>query len=79
MSGWDANDVPHFDREGHFRTQEQQQQRRRRKRVEEESADYGTGRSMIINFAFVSGILSMACFLPAVFEKKAVGRSRDEG
>lgn len=63
------HDVPHFDRQGHIRTQEQQDQRRVR-RVGEEAIDYVHGGSVLLNFFFVSGILAVACLVPAVFTKR---------
>ncbi|KAI9701599.1 MAG: hypothetical protein M1836_001655 [Candelina mexicana] len=66
--GWD-NDVPHFDREGHFRTQEQQDKRRRRRMAEGEIPTEGGG-SILINFIFVGGIVSLAIFIPTLFERK---------
>ena len=72
------NDVPHFDREAHYRTQEQQDQRRRR-RLQEESVDYGGSRGgMLINFLFVGGVLALAGSLPFIFEKKGVLRRKDD-
>ena len=60
------NDVPHFDREGHVRTQEQQDQRRVR-RVGEEAVDYSSGGSMLLNFLAVSGILAVTVLVPTLF------------
>ncbi|KAL8833689.1 MAG: hypothetical protein Q9170_004134 [Blastenia crenularia] len=68
-------DVPHFDREGHIRTQEQQDQRRGR-RVGDETVDYGHGGSILFNFIFVSGILAVTVLIPTVFVRH---RYRDGG
>ncbi|KAI9814999.1 MAG: hypothetical protein M1827_002842 [Pycnora praestabilis] len=72
---WD--DVPHFDREGHLRTQEQQDQRRRR-RMTEELIPTGGGGSVLINFIFVGSIISLAIFLPTLFERKMTRKATDE-
>ena len=61
-----SNDVPHFDQEGHLRTQEQQEQRRQR-RLREESVGYEDGGSMIIKFLLISGIVTLACSPFVVF------------
>ena len=72
--------MPYFDRDGHFRTQEQQEKRRRRRFEEEGGYDYGRGSGMLINFILVGGVLSMALFLPAIFETKgAARRKREDG
>lgn len=72
------NDVPHFDRQGHIRTQVQQDQRRVR-RTGEGAIDYSTGGSMLLNFFFVSGILAVACLVPVLFVKgKNARESRKE-
>lgn len=55
-----SNDVPHFDHEGHLRTQEQQELRRQR-RLREESVRYEEGASMIIRFLLIGGIVSLVC------------------
>ncbi|KAI9787468.1 MAG: hypothetical protein M1835_002667 [Candelina submexicana] len=72
--GWD-NDVPHFDREGHFRTQEQQDERRRRRMAEGEIPMQGGG-SILINFIFVGGIVSLAIFIPTLFERKSTRKGQ---
>ena len=66
------NDVPHFDQEGHYRTQEQQD-RRRRRRMEEESIGFVDGGSVLFQFFLVSAVISLALTIPAVFNT-----SRDE-
>jgi len=72
--GWNS-DVPHFDRESHFRTQEQQDQRRRR-RMEEGAYTVADGSGMLFKFIFVGSIVSMACFLPALFEGKPATKTK---
>lgn len=69
------NDVPHFDRQGHIRTQEQQDQRRVR-RAGEQAIDYVYGGSIFLNFVFISGILVVACLIPVVFVNRKSGRRR---
>ncbi len=75
QAGWD-NDVPHFDRDGHFRTQAQQDERRRRRMAEGVMPTEGGG-SMLINFIFVSGIVSLAIFIPTLFERKTPRKGQD--
>ncbi|MCJ1369499.1 hypothetical protein MMC20_000710 [Loxospora ochrophaea] len=72
-----SNDVPHFDREGHFRTQEQQDQRRQR-RIQEEAMDYESGGSMFINFVLIGGMVSLACLLPLMFERRHGVKNKEE-
>lgn len=62
-SGW-SNDVPHFDREGHYRTQEQQDARRRRK-LEEEASMYERDKSdILVKFLGVGAIVMFAGTIP---------------
>ena len=77
--GWDK-DVPHFDRESHFRTQEQQDHRRRR-RIEETSVEYdrGSGGDVLRLFLVVGGVLSLACAVPSVFMSGVVRKGKDDG
>lgn len=75
LDGFD-HDVPHFDRQGHIRTQEQQDQRRVR-RADEETVDYVNGGSMLLNFFFVSGILAVASLAPGVFVSRKNSRKSD--
>ena len=73
--GW--NDVRHFDREGHLWTHEQHELRRKR-RMEAHRAEEGSGsRGMVVNFALIGGIVGLACFLPAFWER--AGTRRREG
>ena len=60
--------MPHFDREIHFRTQEQQDLRRRM-RMEEESGrhDYGSGGDILLKFVLVSGVVLVGCAVPGMF------------
>ena len=57
-----SNDIPHFDQEGHFRTQEQQDQRRR-KRHTEGSVEYDGG-SVLVKFALVTIVIAFAFSIP---------------
>lgn len=60
------NDVPHFDRDGHYRTQEQQEQRRMR-RIREDSVDYEGGGNMLINFILIVGVISIPYLISTTF------------
>lgn len=68
-----TNDVPHFNREGHFRTHENHRIRwQRRKGMEDRyiPTDHGTPPSALVNFFFVGGIISLAIVIPGLlFEK----------
>ena len=72
------NDVPHFDQEGHHRTQEQQDQRRRR-RMEEESVGFAEGSSVLIQFVLVTAVVMFAFSIPTLFDRSRDGRKKDEG
>ncbi|KAL9596430.1 MAG: hypothetical protein Q9219_005814 [cf. Caloplaca sp. 3 TL-2023] len=63
------NDVPHFDRRGHFRTQEQQDQRRAR-RINEDFIHDSNSSSLLLNFFLVSGILAVTVIIPTVFARR---------
>ena len=72
------NDVPHFDRGRHYRTQEQQEQRRRR-RMKGDSIDVGNGGSILINFMVVSGVISVAFLISMAYEKDNLVKRRRDG
>lgn len=74
--GW-SKDVPHFDRQGHFRTQEQQDLRRKRRMEEQTTYDYAGSGSMLINFILVGTAVSLACFMPTLFERNQRTRVRE--
>ena len=63
------NDVPHFDREGHFRTHENQDKRRQRRRKDDYVPVVET-RGTLANFLFVGSIISLGVFVPSlIFER----------
>jgi hypothetical protein len=78
-------DVPHFDRERHFRTherderrrQEQQRWRRQQRRgVEGQERNGG----YLVNFLFVGGIIGLGVFVPSfLYETMVRGSKRKEG
>lgn len=70
------NDVPHFDQEGHHRTQEQQDQRRRR-RMEEESVEFAEGGSVLFQFFLVTAVVTFALLIPTLFDRSKDGRKKD--
>ncbi|KAL9128113.1 MAG: hypothetical protein Q9175_007596 [Cornicularia normoerica] len=73
------NDVRHFDREGHHRTQEQQDQRRRR-RMEEESVGFVEGGSVLFQFLLITALVTFAFSIPTLFDRRRHERKRkDEG
>ena len=72
------NDVPHFDREGHYRTQEQQDQRRRR-RTEGEGVGFVKGGDVFSQFLMISALVTFAFSIPTLFDRSRNGRKKDEG
>ena len=64
-AGWD-NDVPHFDRDAHYRTQESQDERRRR-RLEDDAVYNGGGGGVWLNFFILSGVVALAASFPLIF------------
>lgn len=72
-----GNDVPHFDREGHSRTQEQQDHRRKR-RIEQENVDFSEGGSFFVQFALISAVVAFALSIPSLFESTASRHKRKE-
>lgn len=74
------NDVPHFDREGHFRTHENIQSnsdKRRRKRPGHFIPDTPP-TSMLANFLFVGAIVSLGVFLPSYAFERMRGKGSGE-
>lgn len=75
---WHDNDVPHFNREGHFRTHTNQEQRRQR-RVSKGYVQKGPESSTLGNFIFVGSIISLGVFIPSfLFEKMAQNRKHEK-
>ena len=72
-AGWD-NDVPHFDRDAHYRTQEHQDERRRR-RLEEEAMYGESGGGVWVNFFLLSGVVALASSVPLLLR---TGTHRDK-
>lgn len=71
------NDVPHFDRERHHRTQEQQDERRRR-RIEDQSVGFTEGSSVIFQFLLITAVVTFALSIPTLFDRSRPGRKKDE-
>lgn len=67
-----STDVPHFDREGHFRTHSNHEQRRRTRRMQKEVPVVDTGRGMFGNFIFISSILTLGIALPSMIADRMV-------
>jgi len=72
-----GNDVPHFDREGHSRTQEQQDHRRRR-RLQQESVEYSQGGSILVKFALIAAVVTCALSIPSWFDSTTNRRKRKD-
>lgn len=69
------NDVPHFDHEGHHRTQEQQDQRRRR-RLERESVEFTEGGSVLFQFLLITAVITFTFSITSLFDKGEDRRKR---
>lgn len=63
------DDVPHFDREGHFRSQEQEDERRKR-RIQPGNFHQDRPRGMLINFLLVGGVVSLVLTLNQNLEQR---------
>jgi len=59
-----AQDVPHFDREGHLRTHEKHAHRRQR-RVTQDFIPDNPSSGTLANFLFVGGIISLGIVIPS--------------
>lgn len=66
--------IPHFDREGHHRTQEQQDERRRRR--QEGSLAYVDRGSTILKFFVITAVLMFAFSIPTMFDSRVERRRR---
>ena len=72
------NDVPHFDQEGHHRTQELQDERRRR-RIEDERVRFADSGSVVLQFSLVAAVITLALSIPTMFDKsKDRRRAKDD-
>jgi hypothetical protein len=67
------NDVPHFDREGHFRMHEKYDQRRRN-RMNDHSEPAEDTRGMFAQFVFVGSVISLGVFVPGFLFEKIFGQ-----
>jgi len=77
----EMDDVPHFDREGNFRTQENNSQRwQRRRQVGEKGWEPGgeAPRGTFANLFFVGGIIGLGVFLPSLLFENMTRSSRKE-
>jgi len=65
-----TTEVPHFDREGHFRTHTNHERRQRQRRMSESFIPLEPGPSTLSNFLFVTGIVSLGILIPSfIFER----------
>ena len=71
------NNVPHFDQEGHHRTQEKQDQRRRG-RMEDGSVGFVDGGSVLFRFLLVSAVVTLALSTPTIFNTSRDGRKKKD-
>ncbi|PSK34345.1 DnaJ subfamily B member 9 [Elsinoe australis] len=72
--GWD-NDVPHFDRQGHYRTQESVERMRRRARNEE--VEVGASGGVLGPFIAVTGVIGFVFAISAFFAPPTVSKRED--
>jgi len=72
-----GNDVPHFDRHGHSRTQEQQDHRRRR-RLQQERVEHSEGGSTFVKFALTAAVVTFAFSVPSWFDSTTDRRRRKD-
>lgn len=74
------DDVPHFDRPSHLKTQEQQEQRRMRQRAQEAEMHYAVDNtsSVLLNFLLISGIIAIGCAIPVFSKLQSASRERKE-
>jgi hypothetical protein len=70
-------DVPHFDREGHFRTHTNHERRRQSKRSEG-YVPVGSETSTLSNFIFVGTIVSLGILIPSFLFEKMTRKNRHE-
>jgi hypothetical protein len=81
--GWGhGNDVPHFDKEGHFRTHEGYEKRRRERRVGEGDTTDEAPKGILGQFVFVTGIIFVGVLVPSLVFERLVrapnGRKKEE-
>lgn len=74
-----SNDVPHFDRDRHFWTQEQQELRRMKRVREFSDNNYHRSGGALINFAIVGGVITLAYLISAPFENGKFGSKTKNG
>jgi hypothetical protein len=77
------DDVPHFDREGHFNTHKRNSaryQRRRERNMAEGYVPSGDApRGTLANFLFVGGIISLGVFVPSLlFERRVRKKGKED-
>jgi len=74
------NDVPHFDREGHFNTHMRNSARyqRRRDRNQGHVPSGEMPRGTLGNFLFVGGIISLGIFVPSLLFERMVRKKGQE-
>ncbi|KAI9843878.1 MAG: hypothetical protein M1837_006031 [Sclerophora amabilis] len=71
------DDVPHFDRDGHYRTQTEQD-RRRQRRMSEDFFPGDRPGSILTNFLFVGGIITLAIVMNSGTQAAFGKPSRDD-
>ena len=72
-----GNDVPHFDKEGHYRMHDNYD-RRRRRRMSEDHVPVGETRGTLANFLFVGGIVSLGVFVPSFLFERFTRNAKSE-
>lgn len=75
-----SNDVPHFDQEGHYRTQQSQQQRWISRRRDEGTEYNNEGADVFLKFVVIGAVVGAACTVPLwlVSRKNGPPKVRDK-
>ena len=73
------SDVRHWDREGHLRTHQRAESRTQRRRKDGDIIPNTLPPSMLAQFFFIGGIISLGIFVPSyIFERLTSTKNRDK-
>jgi hypothetical protein len=76
--GFSGEEVPHFDRLEHLRTQENHDRRQRARRVGVEVEEGMGERGTLGNFLWVGGVVLLGVSVPLVLAGRVMGGGRKE-
>ena len=71
-----SNDVPHFDHESHYRTQQSQEERWIRRRRDERAEYKNEGADVFLRFFVVGAVVSAACSVPLWLTERKTSTSK---